>query len=149
MRHSLAFLFQSASRIRPIYIDVINTSGHVITCCVFSPRQERRELSAEIVDTVCKAKRQYLLTLQVSRYCLLALQSSNMPAGITHILQSLCYFSTTPIFPRFQYRPIYFPSTCTLTLRFIGRLNHCYWERNVCLDTKDLQMFSHKLSKGQ
>ena len=41
-----------------------------------------------------KAKRQYLLTLQVSRYCLLALQSSiiDVGRGFPHIL---CFFETS------------------------------------------------------
>ena len=37
-----------------------------------------------------KAKRQYLLTLQVSRYCLLALQSSTA-LPVNNLLHQLCY----------------------------------------------------------
>ena len=37
---------------------------------------EGQTLMTNMAILLCKAKRQYLLTLQVSRYCLLALQSS-------------------------------------------------------------------------
>ena len=68
---------------------------HIITCqhlCIITESSKRPTFTP-----ICKAKRQYLLTLQVSRYCLLAMHGS-LRVIVIHCTTDDPVFSS-PLFP--------------------------------------------------